>query len=336
MDAEEKVAPILDDVRNYGDTALCRYTKIYDFVELAPERIAVPEEEIREALDAQPPEVIDALKLAAGRIRAFHEACLPKVIETAPAPGERLALRPIPLRRAGLYVPGGRGAYPSTVLMSAIPAAVAGVEEIVICSPPDGEGNIAPSVLAAASLTGVKRIFRAGGAQAIAAMAYGTATIEKVDKIVGPGNIFVAAAKRLVRDVADVDKDAGPSEVVVILDDPARAEWAAADMIAQAEHDPSAMAVGVAIGKEAADMLDREIERQTAEAARREVVEESLKGQGAIVEAATLEEAIEAAERLAPEHLELLIERPGEAAAKIRNAGAIFLGPWSPASFGDY
>lgn len=336
MDAEEKVAPILDDVRSHGDAALCRYTKIYDFIDLAPERIAVPEDEIREALEAQSPEVMEALRLAAGRIRAFHEACLPQAIESTPAPGERFALRPIPLRRAGLYVPGGRGAYPSSVLMSAIPAAVAGVEEVIICTPPDREGNIAASVLAAASLTGVRRIFRAGGAQAIAAMAYGTETIGKVDKIVGPGNIFVAAAKRLVRDVADVDKDAGPSEVVVIIDDPARAEWAAADMIAQAEHDPAAMAVGVAIGKEAADMLDQEIEKQTAEAPRREVIKESLKGQGAIVEAANLEEAIEVAERLAPEHLELLIERPEEAAAKVRNAGAVFLGPWSPASFGDY
>lgn len=334
--AEERVRPILDNVRQHGDTALREYTKTFDFVDLSPEKVPVPEREMQEALESLTPDVRDALSLAADRIRAFHEACLPEIIEFAPMPGERFALRPIPLKRVGLYVPGGRAAYPSTVLMSAIPAKAAGVEEIVMCSPPNREGEIARSVLAAAALTGVKHVFRAGGAQAIAAMAYGTPTIAKVDKIVGPGNIFVAAAKRLVRDVADVDKDAGPSEVVVVLDDPGRAEWAAADLLAQAEHDPTAMAVGVAVGPEVADRLEAEVERQVATATRREIISDALKSQGAIVEVATREEALEVAERLAPEHLELMVERPGEAAAGIRNAGAILCGPWSAAPFGDY
>ncbi|MDP6366703.1 MAG: histidinol dehydrogenase [Nitrospinota bacterium] len=337
MGAEEKVAPILDGVRNHGDLALVQYTKTFDDVVISPDRIPVPEATLKEALGALPAEAREALELAAGRIRDFHEACLPQKTETRPAPGERFALRPIPLRRVGFYIPGGRGAYPSSVLMSAVPARVAGVEEIVMCSPPAGEdGEIASVVLAAAALAGVDRVFRVGGAQAIAAMAYGTESIGKVDKIVGPGNIFVAAAKRLVRDVADVDKDAGPSEVVVILDSPAHAEWAAADLIAQAEHDPSAMAAAVAIGGEAAGAVDESVARQVESAHRREVIEEALKGQGAIVEVSSCDEALEVAERLAPEHLELMIERPGEFAARVRSAGAILLGPWSGAPFGDY
>lgn len=334
--AEEKVSPILDNVRHHGDIALKEYTKKFDFVDLDAEDISVPEREIQGALESLTSDVRDALLLAEERIRAFHEACLPKEIEFVPAPGERFILRPIQLERVGLYVPGGRAAYPSTVLMSAIPAKAAGVKEIIMCSPPNRKGAIARSVLAAAALSGVTRIFRVGGAQAIGAMAYGTITIAKVDKIVGPGNIFVSAAKRLVRNVTEVDKDAGPSEVVVVLDDSRHAEWAAADLLAQAEHDPAAMAVGVAVGTKVADQLEAEVERQVATALRREVISDALKDQGAIVEVATREEALAVADRLAPEHLELMVEHPGEAAAGIRNAGAILCGPWSAAPFGDY
>ncbi|MEE9276774.1 MAG: histidinol dehydrogenase [bacterium] len=335
-EAEEVARPIVEGVRDGGDAALLRYTKEFDGAALAAGEIEVPRAEWERAAETLPAEAREALALAAGRIRAFHEACLPRTIEFAPAPEERLSLAPIPLSRVGLYAPGGRAVYPSTVLMSAVPARAAGVEEIVLCTPPSAGGEAPPAVLAAAALAGVDRVFRAGGAQAVAAMAYGTETVPRVDKIVGPGNVYVSAAKRLVRGAVEVDKDAGPSEVVVILDDPARAEWAAADLLAQAEHDPGAMAVGVGIGPEAADALAAEIEAQSARAPRREVIERALAGRGAVLEARDREEALAAAERLAPEHLELLIERAGEAAGRIRNAGAIFCGPWSPAPMGDY
>ncbi|MEK6710824.1 MAG: histidinol dehydrogenase, partial [Nitrospinota bacterium] len=230
----------------------------------------------------------------------------------------------------------GRAAYPSTVLMTALPARAAGVDEVILCTPSGKDGNLSGGVLAAALLAGVDRVFRAGGAQAIAAMAYGTATIPKVDKIAGPGNVYVSAAKRLVRGEVEVDKDAGPSEVVVLLDEPRWAAWAAADLLAQAEHDPGAMAVGVAVGRACADALAAEAEAQLASAQRREVIAQALARRGAIVEARTREEALEVAESLAPEHLEIFWENAEEWGLKVRNAGAVFCGPWSPVPLGDY
>jgi histidinol dehydrogenase len=282
--------------------------------------------------------VREALSLAAERIRAFHEATLPQKTETEPVPGERLALRPSPLRRVGLYVPGGTATYPSTVLMSALAAKAAGVDEIVICTPPGKDGEVPASVLTAASIAGVSKVFRVGGAQAVAAMAYRTESVPKVEKIVGPGNVYVTAAKRLVRGEVEIDKESGPSEVVVVLDNAEWAAFAAVDMIAQAEHDPGAMAVGVAIGSEAADALETEVGSQLQEAPRRDVIEKVFAegGRGGIIEVNHLDEALEAVETLAPEHLELMIENPETFAEKVRSAGAIFCGPWSPVPFGDY
>ncbi len=334
--AEAAAGRILEAVRREGDAALLRYTQELDGVSLEPGGIPVSEAEMNQAGDALPAEVRDALALAAGRIRAFHLATLPKPVFHSPGPGERLALVPTPLRRVGLYVPGGRAAYPSTVLMSALAAEAAGVEEIVLCTPPAGDGSVPPAVLAAAGLAGVGRVFRAGGAQAIAAMAWGTETVPRVEKIAGPGNVYVSAAKRLVRGEVEVDKEAGPSEVAVVLDDARWAAFAAADMLAQAEHDPEAMAVGIGVGRAAADALAEELEKQTAGEPRREVIEQALARRGAVAEAGCLEEALAAAERLAPEHLQLMVAGAEETAAGVRNAGAIFCGPWSPAPAGDY
>ncbi|MEE9255577.1 MAG: histidinol dehydrogenase [bacterium] len=334
-EAEECVRPIIEAVRDEGDEALISYTRKFDGAALSTDQIAVSEAEMNDALESLSSEARGALELAAERIQKFHRACVPRKIEVE-NPGEKLALRPTPLRRVGLYVPGGTAAYPSTVLMSALAAKAAGVDEIVICTPPGKDGSVPASVLGAAKIAGVEQIFRAGGAQAIAAMAYGTKTVPKVDKIVGPGNVYVAAAKRLVREVVDIDKEAGPSEVVVVLDDPVNAKWAAADMIAQAEHDSQAMAVGVAIGSAAADALEKEVNAQLAGVERREVIEAALDLRGAIFEVADCQEALEPVELLSPEHLELMIENAEAFAEKVRNAGAIFCGPWSPAPLGDY
>jgi histidinol dehydrogenase len=334
-EAEASVRPIIEAVRSEGNQAVIRYTQQFDGVKLSADQIVVSEAEMNDALESLSPEVREALELAAERIRTFHEACLPEKVEVT-APGEKLALRPAPLRRVGLYTPGGMAFYPSTVLMNAIAAKVAGVDEVVLCTPPGSEGRVHESVLAAAAIAGVGKMFRVGGAQAIAAMAYGTATIPKVDKIVGPGNVYVAAAKRLVSGFVEIDKDAGSSEVVVMLDEPGSAEWAAADMIAQAEHDPKAMAVGVAVGSAAADALEKEVNAGLEGAERREAVQEVFEQRGLIIEVAGSKEALEAIECLAPEHLELMIKGAEAFAGKVRNAGAIFCGPWSPVPLGDY
>ena len=334
--AEAEARPIVEAVRAEGDAALLRFTRAFDGASLDASRLEVSREEMEAALGRLAPQVREALALAARRIREFHEAQCPAPIVTRPGVGERLLLRPIPLRRVGLYVPGGRAAYPSTVLMNALPARAAGVGEIVLCTPPGEDGSVADGVLAAARLAGVDRVFRAGGAQAVAAMAFGTATIPKVDKIAGPGNLYVSAAKRLVRGEVEVDKDAGPSEVVVLLDEPRWAAWAAADLLAQAEHDPEAMAVGVAVGRAAADALAAEVEARLPAEPRREVIAQALERRGAVIEARTREEALEVAEGLAPEHLEILWEEAEEWAQRVRSAGAVFCGPWSPVPLGDY
>lgn len=339
-EAEERVEPIVrvfQDPESFPnrDKELLSFTKKFDGVALGLSDIGISLQQRQRALKALSADVRNALQLAADRIRAFHEAALPQTVETT-APGERLVLRPTPLRSAGLYAPGGTALYPSTVLMNAIAAKVAGVEEVVLCTPPGKDSQVHESVMAAAAIAGVDQMFRVGGAQAIAAMAYGTPTIPKVDKIVGPGNVYVTAAKRLVRGEVDIDKEAGPSEVVVVLGKPDWAAWAAADLIAQAEHDPEAMAVGIAMGEEAASALEREIASQLSQAPRREVIEVALGKHGMIIEVKVPEQALEAVERIAPEHLELLIEGAETFADKVRNAGAIFCGHWSPVPLGDY
>ena len=333
---EAAVGAIIERVRAGGDEALVELTRELDGVSLEGAGLLVGEEEMARAVEALPPGTLNALKLAAERIRAFHEAQVPRKITLEPAPGERLSLVPAPLRRVGLYAPGGAAAYPSTVLMNAIPARVAGVEDLVLCTPPGADGRVPDAALAAASLAGLERVARVGGAQAIAAMACGTGSIPKVDKIAGPGNVYVTAAKRLARGEVEIDKEAGPSEVVVLLDDEALAEWAAADLLAQAEHDARAMAVGVCVGGKAADALRREVESQLRLAERRGTIAEALANRGAVIEARSREEALEVAERLAPEHLEILLEDAEAAAGEIRSAGAVFCGPWSPVALGDY
>jgi histidinol dehydrogenase len=337
---EINIRDIVDEFRKASsdekkDEILLQYTEKFDNVKLDAGQIVVSEAEMNGALESLTSEVREALELAAKRIRTFHEACLPEKVEVT-APGEKLALRPTPLRRVGLYIPGGTAAYPSTVLMSALAAKVAGVEEIVICTPSGEDGNVPASVLGAAKIVGVEKMFRVGGAQAIAAMAYGTKSVPAVDKIVGPGNAYVTAAKRLVREKVEIDKEAGPSEVVVVLDNPQKAKWAAADMIAQAEHDTEAMAVGVAVGSAAADALKKEVEGQLEGAERRDVIEAALNQRGLIIEVKNLDETLEAVEWASPEHLELMIENAEAFADKVRNAGAIFCGPWSPVPLGDY
>lgn len=348
-EANEVVAPIIKEFYEAGsvdmgpeeerDQVLLRLTEKFDGVALTPDQIEISADEMSEALDSLESGILEAIELAAKRIRAFHEATLPHEIVTEPGPGERLVLRPSPLRRVGLYAPGGGAIYPSTVLMNATAAKVAGAGEIVLCTPPDKEGRVHPSVMAAARVAGVDRMFRIGGAQAIAAMAFGTASIPRVDKIAGPGNVYVAAAKRLVRDTVDIDKDAGPSEVVVVIDGPAHADWAAADMIAQAEHDEDAMAVGLAVGGAAAEALADAVERQLAHEdhdGRRGIIGRALDHRGAIFEVKNLDEALDAVETLAPEHLELFIEEAEAFAGKVRNAGAIFCGRWGTVPLGDY
>ena len=333
---EDGVRAIIERVRAGGDDALAELTKKFDGVSLDPESLVVGPEEMARALDALPPETLDALNLAEERIRAFHEAQVPRKIMVEQTPGERLSLEPTALARVGLYAPGGTAVYPSTVLMNAVPARVAGVGELVLCTPPGPNGEVPAAVLAAAHLAGLERVVRVGGAQAVAAMAYGTRSVPRVDKIVGPGNVYVATAKRIVRGRVEIDKEAGPSEVVVLLDDVALAEWAAADLLAQAEHDAQAMAVGVCLGAEVADALEEEMESQLRIALRSEEIAQALENRGAIIEVASREQALEVAEMLAPEHLEILMERAEEAARGIRNAGAVFCGPWSPVPLGDY
>lgn len=333
---EADVRAIIERVRAEGDDALIALTREFDGVSLDADSIVVGQEEMARALDSLPAETLDALKLAEERIRAFHEAQVPQAITTGQTPGEWLSLEPTALKSVGLYAPGGTAAYPSTVLMNATPARVAGVDELVLCTPPGPDGEVPATVLAAASLAGLERVVRVGGAQAVAAMAYGTRSVPRVDKIVGPGNVYVAAAKRIVRGRVEIDKEAGPSEVVVLIDDAALAEWAAADLLAQAEHDSQAMAVGVCVGADVADALEREVESQLRSAERSAEIAQALENRGAVIEAASRGEALAVAEMLAPEHLEILMESAEEAAKDIRNAGAVFCGPWSPVALGDY
>ncbi len=333
---EPGVRAIIERVRKDADDALVELTQEFDGISLDPENLVIGPEEMARALGELPTETLAALKLAEERVRAFHEAQVPFAITLEPTSGERLSLEPTALASVGLYVPGGTAAYPSTVLMNAVPARVAGVKELVLCTPPGSDGKVPDAVLAAAALAGLTRVVPVGGAQAIAALAYGTKSVPRVDKIVGPGNVYVAAAKRIVRGRVEIDKEAGPSEVVVLLDNAALAEWAAADLLAQAEHDVQAMAVGICVGAETADALEREVQSQLRSALRSAEIAQALQNRGAIIEVASREEAIKISEMLAPEHLEILLERAEEAGKGIRNAGAVFCGPWSPVPLGDY
>jgi histidinol dehydrogenase len=333
---DRAVAKIIGQVRAGGDRALLDLIRRYDGVKLGAARLRVSAAELRAARDALPRAERRALELAARRIAAFHRRTVERSFSYRDPLGMRLGQIVRPLARVGIYVPGGMGAYPSTVLMNAIPARVAGVREIVMVSPAARDGDRA-SVLAAASIAGVDEIYRVGGAHAIAALAYGTKTIRPVDKIVGPGNAYVQAAKRMVYGVTDIDKMAGPSEVLVIADDSANARWVAADLIAQAEHgsgDESAILLTPSrrVAQEVALALDRALEDLPRAAA----VSRALARRGAAVVVKNLAQAFELANRIAPEHLELDVRNPARWLAQVTAAGAVFLGAMSPAPLGDY
>lgn len=333
LPADEVVRRILDDVRRQGDRALRHYTEQIDGVAL--ETVEVSDAELDAAFDQVPDDVVDALKTAADRIRRFHERQhIDPWIDAQPE--GILGQLVVPLERVGVYAPGGSAPYPSSLLMTAIPAAVAGVSEVVVCAPPEKNGQIAPVTAVAARIAGVSRVFRVGGAQAIAAMAYGTATVPRVDKILGPGNIFVVLAKRQVYGEVAIDALPGPTETVLVADASASASLCAADMLAQAEHDPMASAILLTTSCDLAASVRTELEKQLRTLERAAVARESLGENGAIVVLNTLEEAIALANDYAPEHLCLLVEDPWGWVPAVRHAGGIFLGESSPEVLGDY
>ncbi len=330
---EQTVAEVLREVRSRGDAALLDYTERFDGVR--PQPLAVCVQEIEEALSLVGDAFLEILREAAENITAFHSLQKREGFRLE-REGVVLGQRFTAIEKAGLYVPGGTASYPSTVLMDAIPAKIAGVDELVLCTPPGKDGKIAPAILAAAHIAGVDRIFKCGGAQAIAAMAYGTESIPRVYKIVGPGNIYVATAKRMVFGQVSIDMIAGPSDVLVLADESASAECVAADLLAQAEHDVLASAVLVTTNRGLAEKTAAAVERQLAALPRAEIAGESIRRSGKIILCADLREAVECANRIAPEHLELCVADPQALLPHVRNAGSIFLGHSSPEALGDY
>ena len=331
------VDAILAAVRARGDTALCEYTAQLDgFKTGGADDLVLRAADFETAERAIPPDVRAALEYAADRIERYHAAAMPKSWRITDEHGSVLGQEIRPLDRVGVYVPGGRAAYPSTVLMTVVPARVAGVREIVLVTPPGSTGRIEPTVLAAARIAGVTEGYRIGGAQAIAALAYGTQSIRRVDKIVGPGNIFVALAKARVYGEVGIDMVAGPSEVLVVADATAEPDCVAADMLAQAEHDPMARAVLITDSDELIPRVGAALERQLTALPRREIAAEALRANGALIRVASLDEAVALANRLAPEHLELLVAAPAALLPRVRHAGAVFLGRHTPEVVGDY
>ena len=334
-DVNDSVAAIIADVRARGDAALCELTARFDRLDLPAERLRFSAAEIAEQTALVPAEDRAALTLAAERIRAYHARQMPEDVSWTDPEGATLGWRWTPVSAAGLYVPGGQAAYPSSVLMNAIPARVAGVERLVICVPtPDGA--VSPLVLLAAQLSGIDEIYRVGGAQAIAALAYGTATIAPVDKITGPGNAYVAAAKRQVFGRVGIDMIAGPSEVLVIAEGPQNPEWLALDLLAQAEHDADAQSILIATDEALAHAVAGAVDRLLPTLPRADIAGASWRDHGTIIVARDLDEAADLSNRIAPEHLELCVENPEALAARCVHAGAIFLGAHTPEAVGDY
>ncbi|HEY7714093.1 MAG TPA: histidinol dehydrogenase [Candidatus Binatia bacterium] len=330
---EKRVAEIVAAVKKEGDRALLRFTRLFDHVQLTSTTMEVKSAEIERALATVPAKNLIALRLAAKRIASFHRRQLQKSWQYHDPLGIRLGQQITPLDRVGIYVPGGKASYPSTVLMNSIPAKVAGVREIIMASPIGDNGTI---ILAAAHIAGVDRVFRVGGAQAVAALAFGTRTIPKVDKIVGPGNIFVATAKRMVFGEVNIDSIAGPSEILLLVDQSADPLHVAADMLSQAEHDELAAALCVTTSMTMAIKIRNAIETQLRGTRRQAITLKSLDNYGAIIVARSRKEMIELANTIAPEHIELIVKQPQRWARQIRNAGAMFLGPYSAPPLGDY
>jgi histidinol dehydrogenase len=333
---DETVAAIVRAVREKGDRALFEFTRRFDGVKLDRRSVEVTKREVAAGLKEVPARNLRTLRLAARRIAAFHRRQLEKSWGYRDPLGIYLGQRIAPLARVGVYVPGGKAAYPSTVLMNTIPAKVAGVKEVVMTTPAGRDGKVNPLILAAAKIAGVDRIFRVGGAQAIAALAYGTESIPKVDKIVGPGNIYVATAKRLVFGEVAIDSIAGPSEILLLADNSADPEHVAADMLSQAEHDELAAALCVTPSAALAERIRAALERQTRDGKRQAITLKALENYGAIIVCRGLGEAVEIANAIAPEHIELILREPERWARQIRNAGALFVGPYSAPPLGDY
>ncbi|WP_206459795.1 histidinol dehydrogenase [Anaerovorax sp. IOR16] len=333
-DVSELVDEIIYQVRKKKDAALFEYEKRFDKVELKD--LAVTEQEIQTALNNIDPIFLNTLKMASENIKHFHRRQIRTDFIINDKEGVIMGQKITPIAKAGIYVPGGTASYPSSVLMNAIPAKLAGVKEIIMVTPPDKEGRIADSILAAASIAGVTKIFKIGGAQAIAALAYGTESIPKVDKIVGPGNIFVATAKSKVFGLVDIDMIAGPSEILVIADKTCNPSFVAADLLSQAEHDRLASAILVTNSMDLAKKVQDEIERQVSLLPREEIARASIDSKGKILLTASLEEAIEIANDIAPEHLEICVDDPFSLLSKVKNAGSIFLGKYAPEALGDY
>ncbi|GAB1530909.1 MULTISPECIES: histidinol dehydrogenase [Brevibacillus] len=331
---QEAVKAILTSVRQQGDEALRYYTERFDRVLL--QNFRVSEGEFAEASELVSSQVKAALEEAAENIWTFHERQVRQSWFTTKESGTLLGQLIRPLQRVGLYVPGGTAAYPSSVLMNAIPAKIAGVPEVVITTPPGADGKINPAILVAAQIAGVTEIYKVGGAQAIAALTYGTGQIKSVDKIVGPGNIFVALAKREVFGLVSIDMVAGPSEIAVIADETANPRYVAADLLSQAEHDPMSAAILVTTSQALAEQVSQEVERQLADLPRKSIAEAAIRDYGAILLVADLEEGFAVINRIAPEHLEIMMAEPFEHLGKVENAGAIFLGPYSSEPVGDY
>lgn len=329
---EEIVKPILTDVRKKGDSALFSYTKKLDGVKLSS--FEVTRDEVSAAYKKVDKKLIAALKLAANRIERFHSACKQRLESNFLSYG--LGRQVKPLNMVGIYVPGGTAAYPSTVLMTAIPARVAGVKEIIVVTPPQKDGTITPATLVACDIAKVNRIFKLGGVQAIAALAFGTESVPKVDKICGPGNIFVVTAKKMVYGTVDIDGLQGPSEIVIVADDTATASYCAADLIAQAEHDPQASPILITTSTKLADDVENDIKIQLSRLERRDIARAALKSQGIIALVNSTDEAIDLVNLYAPEHVSLMVRNPTRYVRKIRNAGCIFIGGSSPVALGDY
>lgn len=334
VDVEKIVADIIADVVKNGDNALYAYAEKFDKVKLSS--LTVSEEEIKEAFSLVEPEFIEVIKKAEKNIRQFHEKQLRNGFEIKKENGVILGQRVIPVERAGLYVPGGTAVYPSTVLMDAVPAKIAGVKEIAIVTPPNKESKINPAILVAASVAGVDKIYKTGGAQAIAALAYGTETINKVDKIVGPGNAFVAEAKKQVFGKVSIDMIAGPSEIMVIADGSCRAKDVAADLLSQAEHDKMASAVLVTNSIDLANEVSDMVEKQLELLERKEIARSSIDNNGKIIVVESIDKAIDIANRIAPEHLEICVDEPMQYLDKVKHAGSVFLGKHCPEALGDY
>ena len=328
------VEAILKDVRERGDAALFDYTERFDGARL--DALQVPEEEFQEALEKTDERMLQVLQKAAENIREFHREQKRSGFILNDRKGVVCGQKVLPLERVGLYVPGGTAAYPSTVLMDAIPAKIAGVKELVITTPPGKDGKVNPVILAAARTAGVDKVYKVGGAQAVAALAYGTETIKKADKIVGPGNAFVAEAKRQIFGLAGIDMIAGPSEILVIADAISDPVKVAADLLSQAEHDKNASAVLVTESEDLAEKVQAELERQLSVLPREEIARTSVENNGKIIITRDIAEAVEIANRIAPEHLELVLDRPFDVLDRIENAGSVFLGRNCPEALGDY